>query len=155
MVSEGKRAPDFALSGIDENGLERAYSLGDFRGKELVLYFYPKDSTPGCTQEACDFRDNMARILKNAVVVGVSPDSVSSHKNFREKQSIPYPLLSDSDKKTAIAYGAYGEKTMYGKKSMGMIRSTFLIDADGVVKKAWRGVKVAGHVDEVLAALGK
>lgn len=155
MVSEGKAAPDFTLSGIDENGLERAYALGDFRGKELVLYFYPKDSTPGCTQEACDFRDNMARILKNAVVVGVSPDSIASHKKFREKQSIPYPLLSDPDKKTAIEFGAYGEKTMYGKKSMGMIRSTFLIDADGVVKKAWRKVKVAGHVDEVLAALGK
>jgi len=155
MVSEGKAAPDFTLTGIDENGLERTYALKNFRGKELVLYFYPKDSTPGCTQEACDFRDNMARILKNAVVVGVSPDSVSSHKNFREKQSIPYPLLSDPDKKTAVAYGAYGEKTMYGKKSMGMIRSTFLIDADGVVKKAWRSVKVAGHVDEVLAAIGK
>lgn len=153
MVSEGKAAPDFTLSGIDENGIERTYALKDFKGKELVLYFYPKDSTPGCTQEACDFRDNMARILKNAAVVGVSPDSASSHKNFREKQSIPYPLLSDPDKKTAIAYGAYGEKTMYGKKSMGMIRSTFLIDAKGVVKKAWLKVTVAGHVDEVLAAL--
>jgi len=155
MVSEGKAAPDFTLTGIDENGSERTYALKDFRGKDLVLYFYPKDSTPGCTQEACDFRDNMARILKTAAVVGVSPDSVSSHKNFREKQSIPYPLLSDPDKKTAISYGAYGEKTMYGKKSMGMIRSTFIIDARGVVKKAWLKVKVAGHVDEVLGALGE
>ena len=155
MVSVGKSAPDFSLSGIDESGVERTYALKDFKGKELVLYFYPKDSTPGCTQEACDFRDNMARILKSAAVVGVSPDSIASHKNFREKQSIPYPLLSDPDRKTALAYGAYGEKTMYGKKSMGIIRSTFLIDAKGVVKKAWTGVKVAGHVDEVLAALGE
>ena len=155
MVAEGKGAPDFSLSGIDEQGNEKSYSLKDFKGKNLVLYFYPKDSTPGCTQEACDFRDNMARILKGAAVVGVSPDSIASHKNFREKQSIPYPLLSDPDRKTALAYGAYGEKTMYGKKSMGIIRSTFLIDAKGVVKKAWTGVKVAGHVDEVIEALGK
>ena len=155
MVSVGKSAPDFSLSGIDESGVERTYALKDFKGKELVLYFYPKDSTPGCTQEACDFRDNMARILKDAAVVGVSPDSIASHKNFREKQSIPYPLLSDPDRKTALAYGAYGEKTIYGKKSMGIIRSTFLIDAKGTVKKAWTGVKVAGHVDEVLEALGK
>ena len=155
MVSVGKSAPDFSLSGIDESGVERTYALKDFKGKELVLYFYPKDSTPGCTQGACDFRDNMARILTGAAVVGVSPDSIASHKNFREKQSIPYPLLSDPDGKTAPAYGAYGEKTMYGKKSMGIIRSTFLIDAKGTVKKAWTGVKVAGHVDEVLEALGK
>ena len=155
MVSEGKSAADFTLPGIDEQGSEKTYSLKDFKGKKLVLYFYPKDNTPGCTQEACDFRDNMARLLKGAVVAGISPDSISSHKKFMEKHSIPYPLLSDEDRQSALAYGAYGEKTMYGKKSMGIIRSTFLIDEKGVVKKAWRGVKVAGHVDEVLEALGE
>jgi len=153
MVSEGKSAADFTLPGIDEQGSEKTYSLKDFKGKKLVLYFYPKDNTPGCTQEACDFRDNEARLLKSAAVIGVSPDSTASHKKFMEKHSIPYPLLSDPDRKTALAYGAYGEKTMYGKKSMGIIRSTFLIDEKGVVKKAWHGVKVAGHVDEVLEAI--
>lgn len=153
MVSEGKNAADFKLPGIDEQGVEKIYSLKDFKGRKLVLYFYPKDNTPGCTQEACDFRNNMARLLNGAVVAGVSPDSISSHKKFREKHSIPHPLLSDEDRKTALAYGAYGEKTMYGKKSMGIIRSTFLIDEKGVVKKAWRSVKVAGHVDEVLEAI--
>jgi peroxiredoxin Q/BCP len=97
----------------------------------------------------------MARLLKGAAVVGISPDSISSHKKFREQHSIPYPLLSDENRETALAYGAYGEKTMYGKKSMGIIRSTFLIDEKGVVRKAWHGVKVAGHVDEVLEALGE
>lgn len=155
MVSEGSKAADFKLPGIDGNGEEKTFSLNDFKGKRLVLYFYPKDQTPGCTQEACDFRDNMARLKKGALVVGVSPDSIASHKKFMEKQAIPYPLLSDEDKKTATAYGAYGEKTMYGKKTMGIIRSTFLIDEKGVVKKAWRNVKVAGHVDEVLGELGE
>lgn len=155
MVSEGAKAAEFTLPGIDGNGIEKSFSLKDFKGKRLVLYFYPKDETPGCTQEACDFRDNMARLVKRAVVVGVSPDSVASHKKFMEKHSIPYTLLSDEDKKTALAYGAYGEKTMYGKKTMGIIRSTFLIDEKGVVKKAWRSVKVAGHVDEVLGELGE
>jgi len=155
MVLEGKSAADFKLPGIDEQGNEKTYSLKDFKGKPLVLYFYPKDNTPGCTQEACDFRDNMARLLKGAAVLGVSPDSISSHKKFREKHTIPYPLLSDEDRKIALAYGAYGEKTSYGKKSMGIIRSTFLIDEKGIVKKAWHGVKVAGHVDEVMEALGE
>src|SRR3989337_1239755 len=155
MISEGSRATDFNLQGIDEDGAEKRFSLKDLKGKKVVLYFYPKDNTPGCTQEACDFRDNMARLLKGAAVIGVSPDSISSHKKFMEKHSIPYPLLSDEDRETALAYGAYGEKTMYGKKSMGIIRSTFLIDEKGVVNKAWRGVKVAGHVDEVIEALGE
>lgn len=155
MVSEGSKAADFTLPGIDEEGNEKTYSLKDFKGKRLVLYFYPKDETPGCTQEACDFRDNMARLLKNAIVAGVSPDSVASHKKFRENHAIPYPLLSDPDRKTALDYGAYGEKTMYGKKTMGILRSTFLIDEKGVVKKAWRNVKVAGHVDEVIGEMGK
>lgn len=155
MVREGVKAADFALKGVDENGEEKEYSLNTFKGKPFVLYFYPKDNTPGCTQEACDFRDNMARLLsKGILVIGVSPDSLSSHKNFKKKHSIPYPLLSDPEKKTASLYGAYGEKTIYGKKSVGTLRSTFLIDKDGKVEKAWVNVKAAGHVDEVLKTIG-
>ena len=154
MIEVGGRRAEFTLSGIDGNGAEREFSLKDFKGKTIVLYFYPKDNTPGCTTEACDFRDNMARILKTgSVVLGVSPDSVKSHLNFREKHGLSFPLLSDPEKKTAAAYGAYGEKKMYGKTVMGIIRSTFVIDPSGRVKALWRGVKVAGHVDEVLEAL--
>lgn len=153
MVSEGSKAPDFNLIGIDEDGTERKFSLKDLKGKKVVLYFYPKDNTPGCTQEACDFRDNMARLRKDAVVLGVSPDSIESHKKFRDKFGLEFPLLSDTEKTVANAYGAWGEKTLYGKKSMGLIRSTFLIDEKGTVIKAWRKVKVAGHVDEVLGTI--
>ena len=154
MIEVGGRAADFILRGIDGNGTERDFSLKDFKGRTIVLYFYPKDNTPGCTTEACDFRDNMARILKTgAVVLGVSPDSVKSHQGFRDKHGLGFPLLSDPEKKTAAAYGAYGEKKMYGKTVMGIIRSTFVIDPAGRVKALWRGVKVAGHVDEVLEAL--
>jgi len=155
IIEAGKAAPPFTLRGIDESGEERGFSLKGFKGKKVVLYFYPKDNTPGCTTEACDFRDNMARLLKTgAVVLGVSPDSVKSHAGFREKHSLSFPLLSDPDKEVALAYGAYGEKKTYGKTSMGIIRSTFLIDERGKVEKAWRSVKVKGHVDEVLAAIG-
>ena len=153
MISEGSRAPDFNLQGIDEDGAEKRFSLKDLKGKKVVLYFYPKDNTPGCTQEACDFRDNMARLKKDALVLGVSPDSIESHKKFRDKFGLEFPLLSDADKAAAVAFGAWGEKVMYGKKGMGLIRSTFLIDEKGVVVKAWRKVKVEGHVDEVLGAI--
>ncbi len=154
MIEVGGRAADFILKGIDGDGIERDFSLKDFKGRTIVLYFYPKDNTPGCTTEACDFRDNMARILKTgAVVLGVSPDSVKSHQGFRDKHGLGFPLLSDPEKKTAAAYGAYGEKKMYGKTVMGIIRSTFVIDPAGKVKALWRGVKVAGHVDEVIEAL--
>jgi len=154
-AEEGKAAPAFTLRGIDENGEEKSFSLKSFKGRKVVLYFYPKDNTPGCTTEACDFRDNMARLLKTgAVVLGVSPDSIKSHAGFREKHSLSFPLLSDPDREVASAYGAYGEKKMYGKTSMGIIRSTFLIDEKGKVAKAWRKVKVAGHVDEVLSSIG-
>ncbi len=153
MITEGSRAPDFNLPGIDEDGKDRQFSLKELKGKKVVLYFYPKDNTPGCTQEACDFRDNMARLRKDAVVLGVSTDSVESHKKFRDKFGLDFPLLSDVDRAAVNAYGAWGEKVMYGKKSMGLIRSTFLIDEKGVVVKAWRKVKVAGHVDEVLGAV--
>ncbi|HXI10902.1 MAG TPA: peroxiredoxin, partial [Thermodesulfobacteriota bacterium] len=142
MIEVGGRAADFILRGIDGNGIERDFSLKDFKGRTIVLYFYPKDNTPGCTTEACDFRDNTARILKTgAVVLGVSPDSVKSHQGFRDKHGLGFPLLSDPEKKTAAAYGAYGEKKMYGKTVMGIIRSTFVIDPAGRVKALWRGVK--------------
>jgi len=153
MLTEGLKAPDFTLPGIDEDGAETKFSLKELRGRKLVLYFYPKDNTPGCTREACDFRDNMRRLKGNAAVLGISPDSVESHKKFREKLDLSYPLLSDGEKTVASAYGAWGEKTMYGKKTFGIIRSTFLIDEKGVLLKAWRKVKVQGHVDEVLGAL--
>jgi thioredoxin-dependent peroxiredoxin len=155
MISEGNKAPQFCLDGIDEKGAEKNYCLKDLlkSGRPLVLYFYPKDNTSGCTAEACDFRDNMNRITAKAQVVGVSPDSLKSHKGFAEKQSLNFPLLSDPDKKVLTAYGAYGEKKMYGKTVMGVIRSTFIIAPDGKVLKAWRAVKVKGHVDEVIEAL--
>ncbi|MBI1912312.1 MAG: thioredoxin-dependent thiol peroxidase [Deltaproteobacteria bacterium] len=154
MLKEGDKAIDFKLAGIDENGNEKEFSLKDFKGKKVVLYFYPKDNTPGCTQEACDFRDNMSRLVKdNVAVLGVSPDSINSHKKFKEQHGLAFPLLSDPDRKIASLYGAYGEKQMYGKTSLGIIRSTFLIDAGGKLEKAWRGVKAAGHVDEVLKTL--
>lgn len=154
MIDEGDMAPGFSLKGIDANGKEKEFNLSDFKGKKVVLYFYPKDNTPGCTQEACDFRDNMNRLKKEAVaVLGVSPDSITSHQGFREKQGITFPLLSDPDSKVAGDYGAYGEKVMYGKKTMGTIRSTFLIDESGKIKKVWRKIKVQGHVDEILLAI--
>lgn len=153
MLDEGDKAANFKLSGIDEKGVGREFSLKDFAGKQLVLYFYPRDNTSGCTTEACDFRDNMGRVAKKVAVVGISPDSVASHVKFREKQGLNFPLLSDPDKKVAERFGAYGEKKMCGKVTMGIIRSTFLIDEKGNIKKAWRKVKVKGHVDEVLGEL--
>ena len=156
MIREGAKAPDFCLKGIDEAGSEREYCLADLlrEGREVVLYFYPKDNTPGCTQEACDFRDNFNRITGKALVVGVSRDSIASHRNFRERHSLNFPLLSDPDHSVLDAYGAWGEKKMYGKTTMGVKRGTCLIGADGKVRKLWVEVKVKGHVDEVLKALG-
>ena len=156
MTGEGKKAPAFTLSGTDGKGTEKNFALKDFKGKTIVLYFYPKDSTPGCTTEACDFRDNMARIKKSgAIVLGVSPDSVASHAKFRERQGLNFPLLSDPDKKVAEDYGTCGEKKIYGKVSKGIIRSTYIIGPDGKIRKLWRGVTVKGHVEEVLEALGE
>ena len=154
MLKEGDKAPEFCLKGIDEKGEEKEFCLKDFLGKKVVLYFYPKDNTPGCTQEACDFRDNIARVKdKGAVVLGVSPDSINSHKKFFEKYGLNFPLLSDPDKKVAESYGAYGEKKMYGKVTKGIIRSTFIIDEEGKIKKAFYNVKVKGHVDKVIENL--
>jgi peroxiredoxin Q/BCP len=146
----GDRAPEFDLPSTTGENI----SLASLRGKKVVLYFYPKDQTPGCTREACDFRDRHAALAgSGAVVLGVSKDSLASHANFREKQSLPFPLLSDADSAVARAYGAFGEKTSYGKTTTGTIRSTFLIDESGRIARVWSPVKVDGHADEVLAAV--
>ncbi len=144
---------DIKLSGIDENGVEKEYNIKDFVNETTILYFYPKDNTSGCTQEACDFRENKNRWTSKAQVVGVSPDSIKSHKSFKEKQNLNFILLSDPEHILSEAFGAWGEKSMYGKKYMGIIRSTFLIDKNGEVVKEWKKVKVKGHVEEVLEAL--
>ena len=146
----GKRAPSFELS--DAAG--KSVSSSTLAGAPYVLYFYPKDDTPGCTREACGFRDEFGAFKKAGVrVVGVSPDSSASHARFRDKYSLPFTLLADSDKKLAHAYGTWVKKQNYGREYMGIERSTFLIDAKGVVRRAWRKVKVDAHVDQVLAAL--
>ncbi|MFN7130986.1 MAG: thioredoxin-dependent thiol peroxidase [Myxococcales bacterium] len=150
-LAEGDKAPDFTLPADDGSEV----SLSDFKGKRVVLYFYPKDATPGCTQEACDFRDASAQLKKKgAVVLGVSKDSVASHQKFKAKQALNFPLLSDADTTVMQAYGAWGEKTLYGRKMTGCIRTTVLIGKDGRIERIWPKVKVAGHADEVLEALG-
>ena len=150
-VETGKKAPAFTLT--DAAG--KKVTLADFAGKDLVLYFYPKDDTPGCTKEACGFRDAWKQIQKlGAVVVGVSPDSGAAHQKFASKYKLPFPLLSDPDKKVMEKYGAFGEKMMYGKKVTGVIRSTVWIGPDGKVKKHWaRVAKAEAHPAQVLDAL--
>jgi peroxiredoxin Q/BCP len=146
----GSKAPDFQLQ--DHTG--KTVSLSQFAGMNVVLYFYPKDDTPGCTVEACNFRDEHSALEKaGAVVLGVSPDTTKSHAKFATKFSLPFPLLADTEHKIAESYGAWGEKTNYGRTFMGIIRSTFLIDPQGVVKHVWPKVKVNGHVNEVLSVL--
>jgi peroxiredoxin Q/BCP len=150
MLREGQKAPAFTLDSSEGSPV----SLRDLRGKTVVLYFYPKDDTPGCTREACAFRDTQAKLRRaGAVVLGVSPDSPDSHQRFRDKYKLGFPLLADPDKKVAKSYGAYGEKLMYGKKVKGMIRSTFVIDGAGVVRKVFPRVRVDGHAEQVLATL--
>ena len=138
------------LQGIDIDGIEKEYSLNDFKGQKVILYFYPKDNTSGCTQEACDFRDSINRLTSFATVIGVSPDSIKSHLNFKEKQSLNFILLSDPEHKLAEAFNVWVEKSMYGRKYMGIERSTFLLDENLNVIKEWRKLKVKGHVDEVI-----
>ena len=138
------------LQGIDVDGIEKEYSLNDFKGQKVILYFYPKDNTSGCTQEACDFRDNINRLTSFATVIGVSPDSIKSHLKFKEKQSLNFILLSDPEHKLAEAFNVWVEKSMYGRKYMGIKRSTFVLDENLNVIKEWRKVKVKGHVDEVI-----
>ena len=150
-IQEGKAAPAFTLS--DASG--KKVSLEDFSGKNVILYFYPKDDTPGCTKEACGFRDSWKELGKlGTVVLGVSGDSAESHTKFASKYKLPFTLLSDPDRKVMKQYGAYGEKMMYGKKTVGVIRSTVWIGPDGKVKKHWAKVANAEkHPEQVLAAL--
>ena len=138
------------LQGIDKEGLEQEFSLNDFKGKKVILYFYPKDNTSGCTQEACDFRDNLNRLTSYATIVGVSPDSIKSHKSFKEKHGLNFILLSDMTHELSEQFGVWKEKSMYGRKYMGIERSTFVLDENGNIEQEWRKVKVKGHVDEVI-----
>jgi peroxiredoxin Q/BCP len=148
-VSEGDRAPSFEL--MDQRG--GSVSSERLVGHAYVLYFYPKDDTPGCTIEACEFRDAAAGFEQAKVrVIGVSPDGTSSHQKFSAKYSLPFTLLSDTEQRLATAYGSWALKKNYGREYMGVVRSTFLVGADGVIRKAWRGVRVKGHVAEVQAA---
>ena len=150
MVEEGKQAPDFELASDSGEHVR----LSDLRGRTVVLYFYPRDDTPGCTTQACGLRDVYGEIQeRGATVLGVSPDTEASHVKFREKYGLPFPLLADPDHQVAELYGVWVERTMYGKTSMGIKRSTFVIDAEGNVAKAMPGVKPDGHADKVLAAL--
>jgi peroxiredoxin Q/BCP len=150
MVKEGNKAPVITLN--DQDGEE--ISLNDFKGKNIVLYFYPKDNTSGCTKEACNFRDDFPRFGKlNAVILGVSPDSIESHKKFAGKYDLPFKLLSDEKKEVIEKYGVWKEKSMYGRKYMGVERSTFIIYKIGKVNKIFRKVKVADHNKEVTETL--
>jgi len=149
-VIVGKKVPDFKLPATGAQDI----ALSDFRGKNVVLYFYPKDNTPGCTTEGQDFRDKIGTFRRrNTVILGVSRDSVKSHENFRQKQAFPFELLSDADEKVCRLFDVIKEKNMYGRKVMGVERSTFLIDGQGVLAREWRKLKVPGHVDEVLEAV--
>lgn len=144
---------EIKLQGLDKDGNENEYTLADFKGQKVVLYFYPKDNTSGCTQEACDFRDNMNRITSSATVIGVSPNDIKSHKKFKEKQDLNFLLLLDTEHTLSEAFNVWKEKSMYGKKYMGIERSTFILDENGNIIQEWRKVKVNGHVDEILKYL--
>ena len=151
-LKTGQKAPAFSLSNQDEKKI----SLGDYEGMWVVLYFYPKDDTPGCTTEACDFTSGLKAFEKlNATVLGVSPDSPTSHRDFIAKQNLKIALLSDCEKKVLAKYGAWGTKKMYGKEVEGVIRSTFIIDPEGRVAHAWYGVKADGHVEKVREKLAE
>ena len=150
MLDVGDVAPDFTLP-TDGGG---EMTLSSMRGKKVVLYFYPKDDTSGCTKEACDFREKISEFTKaGAVVLGLSPDSVKKHDKFKAKYDLPFSLVADEEKTALEAFGVWVEKSMYGRKYMGVERSTFLIDVDGSILSVWRKVKVPGHVDAVLDAL--
>lgn len=152
-VTIGKKVPAFTAAIADGTNGGGTWKLADAAGEKLVLYFYPKDMTTGCTKESQDFRDKHAAFRKAKVrVIGVSRDSVKSHEKFREKEGLPFPLLSDEDEKVCGLFDVIHEKTLYGRKFMGVVRSTFLIDASGVLRREWRNVKVPGHVEEVLEA---
>jgi thioredoxin-dependent peroxiredoxin len=146
-LEAGDKAPAFTLP--DQDGTKVA--LKDLKGKPVVIYFYPADDTPGCTKEACQFNENLTTFNRSGVkVIGISPDGAIKHNRFREKYGLKFPLLSDPEHKTMEAYGAWGEKTMYGKKTVGVIRSTFLLDDKGVITRAWYNVRADGHAAKVL-----
>ena len=150
MPNIGDLAPDFTAT--TDTGEE--FTLSSLRGRRVVLYFYPKDNTTGCTKEACDFRDSIASFAdKNTVIIGVSPDSVKSHQNFKSKHELTFTLVADTDKQIAGKYGVFVEKINYGRKYMGVVRATFVIDEDGKVTQAHNKVKVNGHVEALLASL--
>jgi peroxiredoxin Q/BCP len=151
-VSTGKKVPDFTLPATGDQDL----SLSDFKGKNVVVYFYPKDSTSGCTLEGQDFRDRINKFRRRkTAILGISRDSIKSHENFKAKQEFPFELLSDADERVCKLFDVIREKNMYGRKVMGIERSTFLLDAKGVLRREWRKVKVKGHVDEVLEAISE
>jgi thioredoxin-dependent peroxiredoxin len=146
QLKEGSKAPLF--EGIDQNG--KTVKLTDFTGKKVILYFYPKDNTPGCTAEACNLRDNYDSLLnKGFAVIGVSPDNEKSHKGFAGKYLLPFPLIADSSKKILNDYGVWGEKKMYGKSYMGVLRTTFIIDEKGIIEKIIEKVDTAGHTEQI------
>jgi thioredoxin-dependent peroxiredoxin len=150
-LEAGAEAPTFSLSDQDGNTV----SLDDFKGGRVLVYFYPADDTPGCTKEACQFNDNLAGFQGAGVpVIGISPDGADSHQRFRSKYGLAFPLLSDTDHAVMEAYGAWGEKQSYGRTTVGVIRSTFLIGPDGRIERAWHGVRADGHAAKVLAELG-
>lgn len=150
MIEADRKAPEFDLESTEG----RRVSLRQFRGQTVVVYFYPRDMTPACTKEACGFRDARAQFKKRGVVVlGISPDSTASHAKFRDTHELDFPLLSDPDKAVASRYGVFGEKTLYGRKVVGMIRSTFVIDGAGIVRKVFPRVRVEGHAVQVLQAI--
>ena len=150
MLEEGIKAPEFSLPDKDGN----IVNLSDFKGKKVILYFYPKDSTPGCTKQACGFRDNFSEYQKlNAVVIGISKDSVKSHTNFASKQNLNFIILSDTELNTIKAYGVWQEKKNYGKVSMGVVRTTYVIDENGVIEKVFKKVKTADNPIDVLEYL--
>lgn len=151
-LNEGDKAPNF--KGLDQNAKE--VSLSDFSGKKLILYFYPKDDTPGCTKEACNLRDNHTELMnKGFQVVGVSPDNSASHQKFIGKYNLPFSLIADTDKSIMKAYGAFGEKNMYGKIVEGVLRTTFVIDENGLILKIFKKVQTDAHTEQILKALEK
>ncbi len=148
MLKEGQSAPDFTLEAVTGEKV----SLSDYKGRKVILYFYPKDNTPGCTTEACDFRDHKEAIdAKGAVVLGISKDSIKSHRRFIDKHNLNFTLLSDPDGEVCEVYGVFGEKKLFGKTFLGIHRMTFIINEEGKIAKIYPGVKVRGHVEEVLA----
>lgn len=152
MINVGDRAPDFSLPSTDG----ALFTLKDHRGKKVVLYFYPKDNTPGCTKEACSFRDVFAEFQKNnAIIVGVSTDSIASHQNFASKYKLPFPLLSDEKKEVVRLYGVWKKKSLYGKTFYGIERTTFVINEEGIIEHIFRRVKVEHHSNEVLTLISK